>query len=161
MPLHPQLTPVAGLLGTWRGAGAGEYPTIDDFEYTEELTFTDVGKPFLVYLQRTWSPAGNPMHTETGYLRVPGDGTVELVLAQPTGQTELAEGTLTEVPDGFHLELQARVVNSATAKHVAATERRYRFSGQALSTDFAMAAVGEPMSHHLASELRHEHAPVE
>ena len=79
MTLHPGLSAVAGLIGTWRGEGAGEYPTIDSFTYTEEVTFTDVGKPFLHYVQRTWSPAGAPMHTETGYLRLVDGSAVEFV----------------------------------------------------------------------------------
>ena len=45
MPMHPALKPVSGLIGTWRGAGRGEYPTIDSFEYTEEVTFAEAGKP--------------------------------------------------------------------------------------------------------------------
>ena len=93
MSLHPSLEPVVHLVGTWRGTGQGEYPTIDSFEYTEEVTFTDVGKPFLVYTQRTWSLEGRPLHVETGYLRVVKYEAVEFVLAQPTGQSELAEGT--------------------------------------------------------------------
>lgn len=153
MELAPNLAPVSTLLGTWRGEGAGSYPTIEDFSYTEEVTFTDVGKPFLVYVQRTWSPAGGPLHTETGYLRVPGDGVVEFVLSQPTGQAELAEGTLTAEGDTLVIELEAAILNTATAKHVENTRRRYRLSGDTLTTTFEMAAVGQPMTHHLGSEM--------
>jgi hypothetical protein len=153
MSTHPKLTSAAGIIGSWRGPGQGEYPTIESFSYTEELTFTDIGKPFLHYLQRTWSPAGQPMHTETGYLRLPEAERAEFVLALPTGQTELAEGRLEPTADGFELRLSSRVVNSATAKHVASTERVYRLSGDTLSVDFAMAAVGEPMTHHLHADL--------
>lgn len=148
------LTPVAALLGTWRGEGAGSYPTIDDFTYTEEITFTDVGKPFLLYVQRTWSPTGSPMHTETGYLRVPGDGTAEFVLAQPTGQSELCEGTLVAEADALVLEFHSRVHNSASAKQVDTTHRRYETVGDRITATFAMAAVGQPLTHHLRSELR-------
>lgn len=154
MELAPNLIPVSPLLGTWRGDGAGSYPTIDDISYTEEITFTDVGKPFLHYVQRTWNPAGSPMHTETGYLRLPGNGAVELILAQPTGQTELAQGTVSSDGDALVLELEATVMNSASAKHVAATQRRIERSGDQMTTTFAMAAVGQPMTHHLRSELR-------
>lgn len=152
MALHPSLAPVADLVGVWRGPGRGEYPTIASFEYTEELTFTDIGKPFLLYAQRTWSPQGDPMHVETGYFRV-SYGAAEFVLAQPTGQTELAEGTLVTQPDGFCGEVHSRVVNSASAKTVEATIRRLRLAGKVLRTDFAMAAVGVPMTHHLSSTL--------
>ena len=153
MELAPNLAPVAALVGTWTGDGAGRYPTIEPFTYTEEITFTDLGKPFLHYIQRTKSPDGAPMHTETGYLRVPGDGTVELILAQPTGQTELCEGTLTTTADSLDLELSAGLRNSASAKEVTATRRRYTLTGDRLVTTFAMAAVGQPLTHHLRSEL--------
>lgn len=154
MSLHPALQPVSGLIGTWRGEGRGEYPTINPFEYTEEVTFAEVGKPFLVYTQKTWSPAGAPMHVETGYVRV-NDGTaVEFVLAQPTGQTELAEGPLGHTADGFTCTLRSQVVNSATAKHVSETVRHIELAGDVLTTSFAMAAVGVPMTHHLAAKMR-------
>lgn len=160
MDLHENLRPLAGLVGAWRGPGAGEYPTISPFTYTEELTFTDVGKPFLTYQQRTWSPTGAPMHTESGFVRVPTVGRVEITLAQPTGQTELLEGSLEETAGGFAITLAGRIVNSTTAKIVEATEREYvlttsRKNAQerTLSTQFAMAAVGVPMTHHLASDL--------
>ena len=153
MNRHPNLAAVSGLVGTWRGTGRGEYPTIESFEYIEELTFTDVGKPLLHYAQRTWSHAGDPMHVETGYLRLPGDETVELILAQPTGQTELAEGSLTFEPEGFSAELHSQVMNSASAKTVAATTRWLHLVGDELTTRFSMAAVGRPMTHHLISVL--------
>jgi hypothetical protein len=152
--LAPNLTPVAALLGTWKGNGAGSYPTIDDFSYTEEITFTDVGKPFLHYVQRTWSPTGAPMHTETGYLRVPDVGRVEFVLSQPTGQTELCEGSIVADADTLVLELHSRVHNSASAKQVDTTLRRYEMNGDLITATFAMAAVGQPLTHHLRSELR-------
>lgn len=154
MELAPNLAPVAALLGTWRGEGAGEYPTIEPFSYTEEVAFTNVGKPFLHYVQRTWSPSGSPMHTETGYLRLPGDGSVELVLAQPTGQSEIAQGTLSDDGGRLVIELVAKVMNSPSAKHVESTRRRYEISGDQMTTTFAMAAVGQPMTHHLSSGLR-------
>lgn len=154
MTLHPGLAAVSGLIGTWRGEGSGEYPTIDSFQYTEEVTFTDVGKPFLHYLQRTWSPAGAPMHTETGYLRVLAGNAVEFVLAQPTGQTELAQGPLESATDGFTCSLRSQIVNSASAKQVDTTERHLELAGDTLSLRFAMAAVGLPMTHHLSSVLR-------
>ncbi|MDN6747419.1 MAG: FABP family protein [Brevibacterium sp.] len=151
MALPPQLQP---LVGTWRGTGSGHYPTIEPFSYTEELVFRDVAKPFLVYQQRTWSPEGQPMHMETGFLRSPTPTTVEFVLAQPTGQAELAEGTLTPLEEGLLLELQSpQVLVATSAKPVQATVRTYRLTKNQLAADFSMAAVGVTMTHHLHSDL--------
>ncbi len=163
MELHPNLAPIAALEGTWRGAGHGIYPTIKDFDYTEQLTFTNVGKPFFLYVQQTWSPDGTPMHTETGYVRVARPAhadcgvddrlTLELILALPTGQTELAEGELTVTDDGFSVTTDAQVANSGSAKKVDQLVRRYELRGDKVATSLDMAAVGIGLSRHLTSEL--------
>jgi hypothetical protein len=46
------------------------------------------------------------------------------------------------------------VHNSASAKQVDTTHRRYETVDDRITTTFAMAAVGQPLTHHLRSELR-------
>ena len=153
MDLHENLTPLRALIGTWRGHGSGRYPTISPFEYTEELTFTNIGKPFLAYAQRTWGPTGTLMHVETGYLRAPSPTVAEFILAQPTGQTELAEGTLETHLSGLRIVLEARVMNSATAKTVDGARREYVLTDDELTTRYGIAAAGQEMTGHLESRL--------
>ena len=150
-PLHPEVEPLAGLLGTWQGEGAGEYPTITPFRFGEELRFWHVGKPFLAYAQRTWSlEDGRPLHGETGYWRAKPGGAVELVLAHPTGIVEVQEGRM----DGGEIGLRSTTMaGTATAKEVTAVARRFALDGDRLSYTLAMAAVGQPLQHHLAAEL--------
>ena len=153
--LHPDLEALAPLLGTWVGRGAGEYPTIQSFEYLEEVVFTHVGKPFLVYGQKTKAVAdGKPMHAETGYLRVPREGTVELVLAHPSGVTEIEVGSYSVKGEVIEIELATTDVGlTPTAKEVTALSRSLRIEGDQLSYSLRMGAVGQPEQHHLAAEL--------
>ena len=151
-PLHPEVEALAGLLGTWRGEGAGEYPTIAAFRYGEEVRFWHVGKPFLAYAQRTWSlDDGRPLHAESGYWRAKPGGRVELVLAHPTGIVEVQEGRL--LPGRIELA-STTVAGTATAKEVTALRRRFELDGDRLAYTLAMAAVGQPLQHHLRAELR-------
>jgi hypothetical protein len=156
--LHPDLQALAPLLGTWRGRGSGTYPTIEPFDYLEEVVFSHVGKPFLVYGQKTRSAAdGKPLHAETGYLRVPRPGHVELVLAHPSGITEIEVGTYTANGTTIELEMTAANIGlTPTAKEVTALGRSFRVDGDELSYSLQMGAVGRPLQHHLAAELRRE-----
>jgi hypothetical protein len=157
--LHPNLEELAPLLGTWAGRGAGEYPTIQPFEYLEEVVFTHVGKPFLVYRQKTNSVAdGKPLHAEAGFLRVPQPGHVELVLAHPSGITEIEVGSYSVQDSIIELELVTTDVGlTPTAKEVTALGRSLRLDGEELTYSLRMGAVGQPLQHHLAAVLRRQH----
>jgi hypothetical protein len=151
--LHPDVTPLAFLLGIWVGEGQTMYPTIETVDYGEEIRFWHVGKPWLGYAQRTWAlDDGRPLHSELGYWRPQQDGRVELVLAHPTGLTEIDEGTVT----GTTLELASTSVQrTSTAKDVTALLRRYEAHGHLLTYSVTMAAVGQPLQLHLRAELEH------
>lgn len=154
--LHPSVAPLAPLLGVWAGQGRGVYPTIESFDYTEEVTFGHVGKPFLSYVQKTKAADdGRPMHAEVGYLRVPAEGLVELILAHPTGVTEIAEGTLAVADDSIEVAVASTTIGrSASAKEVTALNRSIRIAGDELTYTVAMGAVGQPLQQHLTATLR-------
>jgi hypothetical protein len=155
-PRHPDIEPMAFLLGEWSGAGHGEYPTIEPFDYVEEVRFWHVGKPFIAYTQRTRAADDSrPLHAEMGYFRVTGRdevdaSVVEAVLSHPTGLGEVLQGTVQ--PHVVRLASLA-VTRTPTAKRVDGTERTMTVDGDALTYRISMAAVGEPMTHHLAAEL--------
>lgn len=152
--LHPGIAGLATLLGTWSGRGSGEYPTIEPFAYTEEVTFGHLGKPFLTYAQRTRSDAGLPLHAETGYLRMPAPGRVELVLAHPSGITEIDEGTVTANGADLVIELHSTHIGcTSSAKEVVALARSFHVSGDELTYTLLMGAVGHSLQHHLSATL--------
>lgn len=144
------------LIGTWEGSGTGEYPTIDDFSYMESITFTHVGKPVVAYTQRTRHPdSGMPMHAESGYLRVSAPGSIEIVMAQPTGLTEIYEGAVVGGDAPLVIDVRSTSIGAtATAKEVTITERTISVTGDDLRYTFRMAAVGHPLQHHLSATLR-------
>jgi hypothetical protein len=151
-PLHPDVSALAFLLGSWAGEGQGNYPTVQPFSYREEVSFSHNGKPFLAYSQRTWSTVdGRPLHSETGYWRTGPLGGVELVIAHPTGVAEIEEGTVS----GTSVEVSARSIGlSPTAKDISVLSRSFKVDGDILRYTLYMGAVGLPPQHHLSAELR-------
>lgn len=153
---HPAIAPLSFLLGRWEGAGVLGYPTIESANYGEEISFTHNGKPFLIYSSRTWlieedGSIGRSSHMEVGFWRPQPDNTLEVLLAHPTGITEIYLGTIS----GTKIEMATdAVVRTATAKEVTAGKRLYGLVGADLAYAFDMAAVGQPLQPHLSAQLK-------
>ena len=155
MELHDACRQLAFLLGTWSGQGQGHYPTIEPFTYVEEVTFGHVGKPFLSYVQKTrHGETGLPLHAESGYLRAVGGDRIEFVVVQPSGIVEIHAGQVRETT--LELGLVSVQVTPA-AKSVTDVVRAMRVEPAdgtlALTYDLSMAAVGQPLTHHLSARL--------
>ncbi|MHB1615176.1 MAG: heme-binding beta-barrel domain-containing protein [Actinomycetes bacterium] len=151
--IEDQLGTLAQLAGRWEGRGEGHYPTISAFTYQETLTFEHLGKPFLVYTQRTRDPGtGAGLHVESGYLRPGEGGRAELLVVQPTGYVEIHEGPLDAA--GWLRLTMTSLARSTTAKEVAEVRREIEWSGGWLRYDLWMAHADVPLTHHLHAELR-------
>jgi THAP4-like, heme-binding beta-barrel domain len=154
--LHPSLERLGFLLGRWEGAGVVGYPTIESANFGQEISFSHNGKPFLIYTSRTWlltedGVIGRPLAMEAGFWRPQPDGTIELVLAHPTGITEIYIGQQT----GTKIELATdAVARTATAKEVTAGRRLYGLIGPDLGWAYDMAAMGQPLQSHLSAQLK-------
>jgi hypothetical protein len=153
---HAALAPVLFLLGRWEGAGVGGYPTIESFQFGQEISFSHNGKPYLIYVSRTWlldadGVPGRPLAMEAGFWRPQPEGKIEVVLAHPTGITEIYLGEVT----GTKIELATDVVAStASAKEVRGGHRLYGLVGSDLAYAYDMAAVGQSLQPHLSAQLK-------
>jgi hypothetical protein len=150
---HPGIEPLAFLIGTWRGGGGGEYPTIDPFSYGEEIRFEHVGDPFLLYSLRSWATEDDsPLHFERGFLRPgPEPASVEFTLAHPLGLTEVSHGSVY----GTDLDLASTAMGrTVSGEPVVAVVRRYRVVRDQMTYEIDMAMEQTPMARHLTGSLR-------
>lgn len=158
--LHPALLALLPYIGQWRGRGRGGFPTIEDFDYAQELRISHDGRPFLHYESRAWlldeqSQPIRPAMREVGWWRpVMEDGRatdeIEALLTNPTGIMELYLGRVT----GTQLEMATdAVLRTATAKEVTAGHRLYGIVEGALLYAQDMAAVGHGLTPHLSARL--------
>lgn len=153
--MHKNVEQISFLLGTWKGSGKGVYPTIKDFEYEEEITFTHCGKPFLIYSQKTWKKDENktPLHQEFGYFRCPKEGVVEFLNVQPTGITEIYEGIVknkTIILDSTSITR----TSSAKSPHAVKTQRIFTLNKNVLNYTFDMETTNTKMENHLICSLK-------
>jgi hypothetical protein len=150
-PVHADLAEIAFVLGTWRGIGEGEWPRGEPFTYGEELAFEHVGDAFILYAQRSWSLDDDaPIHFERGFLRPGGHGRVELVLANPLGIAEVAEGT---VSGGVIEVATTTIARTGTAKGVTELTRRIEADGAELRYELHMAMRDIALTSHVRSRL--------
>lgn len=125
--LHPDLNPLAWLVGSWRGKGHGEYPGSQPFQFAQEVVFSHDGRPFLTYFSRSWliDDSNEIIATaasETGFWRVKPNNVLEVMIAHSTG---IAEGWVGRF-EGPKIQLVLdRGVSAPSAKTVTGGQRLY------------------------------------
>lgn len=154
--MHPDLAPLAWLLGRWEGAGVVGYPTIESANFGQEVEVTHDGRPFLSWVSRSWLLAADgtpaaPSATEMGFWRPLPGGEVELLLTHPTGIVELYYGSTS--PAKVELRTDG-VLRSPTAKDYAAAHRLYGYVSSNLMWAMDMAAMGQSITSHVSAELK-------
>ncbi len=155
-PVHEALAPVSFLLGRWEGAGVVGYPTIESARFGQEITFSQNGKPYVIYSSQTWlldeqGQTGRPLAMETGFWRPLPDRQLEVLIVHPTGISELYLGEVT----GTKIELATdAVLRTATAKEVIAGHRLYGLVEGDLAYAYDMAAMGQPLQAHASARLK-------
>ena len=138
---------------------------MEPFRYEQVVEFATDGRTFLEYRSVSWvvdedNRRIRPSATESGYWRPLPDNGVEVLLAHPMGYVEVWVGKveITALHDarvtGARLQLSTdAVVRTESAQELNAGERLYGLvEGRLLST-YDMAAMGHPLSNHLAIAL--------
>ena len=144
------------MLGTWQGNGHGDYPTIEEFSFGQEILVQQDGRPFFHWFARSWvvDAQGEKVRDaaqETGFIRCPEVGKVEMVLVHTTGHSEVWYGA---AADG-KLELATAGVSfTETAKEVTAGKRLYGNVEGQLMYAYDMQAQGQEMQPHLWAQLQ-------
>lgn len=160
------LLPLSWLIGRWAGVGLGQYPSIEDFRFAQEVAFWTDGRPFLSYTSRTWllDDDGNqvkPLATESGFWRPQPGNRLEVTMAHPTGYSEIWYGHV-EVTSlepthvtGARIEMRTDLVaRTESAKDYSAGHRLYGLVGGELMWTFDMAAMGHELQNHLSARLK-------
>jgi hypothetical protein len=156
--LPPALAPLAWLVGRWQGLGVVGYPTIESARFTQEITCSHDGRPFLEWQSRTWllDDAGEkvrPLASELGYWRVLDNGEIELLLTHPTGIIEMYVGHRDAARPIVELRTDG-VLRSPAAKEYNAGTRMYGLVDSELAWAMDMAAVGRSLQSHLSAQLK-------
>ena len=155
--LHPDLAPLAWLLGTWKGKGHGEYPpNVDRFEFAHEITFGHDTRPFLTYFSRSWildshGEIVRPAASETGFWRPKPNNILEVVISHSSA---IAEGWVGRY-DGAKIQLAHDFAYSApTAKAISGGHRLLGLVEGELFYAYDMQTPDHELQPHLWSVLQ-------
>jgi hypothetical protein len=154
--VHPDLAPIAWMIGRWEGSGKATYPGTQDFDFGQQVDFAHNGGNYLHYLSQLFEVddegiAVRPLDMETGFWRPQGDGSLEVVMCGPAGYAEVWYGSIS----GSKIELATdAVVRTASAEDYSAGQRLYgNVAGELLWT-FDRAAHGHGLQTYMWARLR-------
>ncbi|WP_069816734.1 heme-binding beta-barrel domain-containing protein [Streptomyces sp. TP-A0874] len=136
--LHPDLVPIAFLLGNWEGAGVYA-PLVEDEDspggkkcnFGQEVSFSHDGRDFLEYVSHTWELDAEgqkvrPLESESGFWRVGKDREVEVVMVRNDGVVEVWYGRLADQKPQIDLVTDA-VARTAAAGPYTGGKRLYGY----------------------------------
>ena len=104
--LNPALVGLAWLRGRWEGTGYREWPGEEKIRFAQQVDFSDNGGDYLHYLAQSFEVDDDgkptkPLMMETGFWRPQMDASVEVVLTNPDGWSEVWAGKI----EGAKIEL--------------------------------------------------------
>ena len=155
--LHPNCGPLAWLLGTWRGNGHGDYPTIEGFQFGQELIFTHDGRPFFHYMSRAWvvddEGRARPRRRDGVRASCAARSPARSSCCSPTTPASPRSGTAQRRAGELEMHT-AGVAFTETAKEVTAGSRMYGNVEGDLIYAYDMAAMGQELQPHTWARLK-------
>ncbi|MGW7351686.1 FABP family protein [Streptomyces sp. Z26] len=134
--LHPDLVPLAFLLGNWTGAGVAaldgeEGPGTGKCNFGQEVAFSHDGRDFLEYVSHSWvldaeGRKTSPLETESGYWRIDKDRQVEVVMIRDQGVAEVWYGEMAHQKPQIDLATDA-LARTASAGPYSGGKRLYGY----------------------------------
>nr|XP_004667864.1 peroxynitrite isomerase THAP4 isoform X1 [Jaculus jaculus] len=151
--MNPVVEPLSWMLGTWLSdpPGAGTFPTLQPFQYLEEVHISHVGQPILNFSFNSFHPdTHKPMHRECGFIRLkPDTNKVAFISAQNSGIVEVEEGEVNGQELCIASHSIARI-SFAKEPHVEQITRKFRLNSEGkLEQTVSMATTTQPMTQHL------------
>ena len=124
---------LSNLHGSWKGKGSGKFPTIDSFEYEEQLEFeVDSSYPLIHYEQRTFLlPTQEPSHWESGFIRIVDGVFIEISNSQDSGRVEILRGKMLVTSDSSY-ELDLSSISLENDPRLISTRRLIKFTNNSI-----------------------------
>ncbi|MFD0775535.1 FABP family protein [Streptomonospora algeriensis] len=171
--VHRDLEKLSFLIGRWEGVGVAGYADMDEFQFGQEVEFSNEGGACLGYRSRVWKltadgSLGELWTTESGYWRCrpaaaeqgaeePTEEArpvhVEALISHPEGYSEIYLGTV--FASRVELTTDA-VVRTETGQQVTAGKRLYGLFGEQRETlgyAWDMAAGGRELRSFMSAQL--------
>jgi hypothetical protein len=168
--LHPDLVPLAFLLGNWQGAGVaaldGESgPGTDKCNFGQEVTFSHDGRDFLEYVSHSWQldedgEKVRPLETESGYWRIDSERKVEVVMVRDQGIAEIWYGELADQKPQIDLATDA-IARTPSAGEYSGGKRLYGYVKGDLMWVGERARPGVPLQPYMSAHLKKAVDPSE
>ena len=160
------LKPLTLLLGTWKGKGRGSFPTVEDFEYEDQLLFRVFdgafeSEPLIHFEERAWTIEDGTQvfkHSETGYFKPTNDGRIRFYVCHNTGRIEVFFGSCDQLDletQSFKIAFKSEtVLNDEGIKTVQSSNRVLELKNDQLTIEMSMSTEDvEESTRHLWVEL--------
>ncbi|WP_419996098.1 FABP family protein [Streptomyces boninensis] len=156
--LHPDLVPLAFLLGNWEGAGVSDFPGGEKCNFGQEVTFTHDGRDFLEYTSHTWvlddeGKKVRPLESESGYWRIDKDRKVDVVMIRDGGVAEVWAGEMAEGKPQIDLATDA-VARTAASEPYTGGKRLYGYVKSDLMWVGEKATPEVPLRPYMSAHLK-------